>query len=128
LYANDELVDTKNVENDWTVLFTKTILLPKWETTKLELKINTDNSLFSWNSELKLKVEIESWTNNLLIVTSNWIQLDNDFVEWSFPIKSDLVIIHPTSYIYLYKDNSIIDTQIIYPDKNKNEGYWFVYS
>ena len=120
---NDEEVEQENVKDDWTVLFTKAIDLKKWKVTKLELKIDTDNSLYTWNSELKLTVQIDSWANNLMIVTSNWIQLDDEFVEWTFPIKSDIATIYPTSYIYLYKDNSIVDTQIIYPNEGENEGY-----
>ena len=116
LYVDWVLEDTETVQAEWTywtILFNKNISFVKDTTSTIEIKIDTDTSLYTWNSDLKLRIELPS-ANKVLFTTENWLQLPNNKIVWTFPIISSPAIIYPTAKVLLMKDNSIVDGQIIY--------------
>ena len=113
LYLNGILKDTKTIQPDWTIDFNDNILLNKDETTKIEIKIDTDTSLYNWDQLKQLQLVISN-KNDFMFITQNWIKLTQNNIIWNFPLESDIVNIYPTAKILFSNDNTITNSQILY--------------
>lgn len=112
LYVNWQLADTKTLNDNWTTSFIPNVTLPKDKVSKLEVKLDTDNSLYQGTTPLKLKMTVKNW---ITLISSNWIAL-NPFVSNSTDtvLESNIMTIYPTASLVFSNDNNISDSQILF--------------